>query len=114
MALHHLVARRSWGPSGSHPWLLGGSEDPWLCVPDFGQVCLLSDVTKFYALIGKSRQFGVVPKSGVGLSSEKRNVRIGSLADLLSDITLMSAFERIADTKERYFRSPWLNVRFHR
>ena len=28
------------GPSGSHPWLLKGSEDPWLCVPDFGQVCL--------------------------------------------------------------------------
>ncbi len=22
------AARRSWGPSGSHPWLLGGSEDP--------------------------------------------------------------------------------------
>ena len=40
MALHHLAARRSWGPSGSHWWLLGGSEDPWLCVTDFGQVCL--------------------------------------------------------------------------
>ncbi len=28
------------GPSGSHPWLLKGSEDPWLSVPDFGQVWL--------------------------------------------------------------------------
>ena len=33
------AARRSWGPSGSRPWLLGGSEDPWLCVPEFLQVC---------------------------------------------------------------------------
>ncbi len=28
------------GPSGSRPWLLGGSEDPWFCVPGFSQVCL--------------------------------------------------------------------------
>ena len=28
------------GPSGSRWWLLGGSEDPWLCVPSFGWVCL--------------------------------------------------------------------------
>src|SRR5210317_2129613 len=24
----------------SHSWLLIGGEDPWLCVTDFGQVCL--------------------------------------------------------------------------
>ncbi len=34
------AARRSWGPSGSHPWLLGGSEDPWLSVPAFRRVWL--------------------------------------------------------------------------
>jgi len=28
------------GPSGSHPWLLGGSEDPWLSVPVFWRVWL--------------------------------------------------------------------------
>ncbi len=32
------AARRSWGPSGSLPWLLGGSEDPWLSVPVFRRV----------------------------------------------------------------------------
>jgi len=40
MALRYSVARQSWGPSGSLRWLLGGSEDPWHCVSDFGQVCL--------------------------------------------------------------------------
>ncbi len=30
------------GPSGSHPWLLGGSEDPWHSVPDFSRVWLYS------------------------------------------------------------------------
>ncbi len=34
------AARRSWGPSGSLPWLLGGSEDPWLSVPVFWRVWL--------------------------------------------------------------------------
>jgi hypothetical protein len=31
------------GPSGSHPWLLEGSEDPWFSVPVFRRVwlCLL-------------------------------------------------------------------------
>jgi hypothetical protein len=28
------------GPSGSHPWLLGGSEDPWFSVPVFRRVWL--------------------------------------------------------------------------
>jgi len=28
------------GPAGSYLWLPGGSEDPWLCVADFDQVCL--------------------------------------------------------------------------
>jgi hypothetical protein len=28
------------GPSASQGRPLGGSEDPWLCVTDFGQVCL--------------------------------------------------------------------------
>ena len=32
------AARRSWGPSRSLPWLLGGSEDPWLSVPVFRRV----------------------------------------------------------------------------
>ena len=36
-----LAARRSWGPSGSGRRLLGGSEDPWLCVSVFRQICLL-------------------------------------------------------------------------
>jgi hypothetical protein len=26
------------GPSGSRPWLLGGSEDPWFSVPVFRRV----------------------------------------------------------------------------
>src|SRR5210317_1729916 len=26
-------------PSGSRPWLPGGSGGPWLCVPGFRQVC---------------------------------------------------------------------------
>ncbi len=34
------VAWRSWDPSGSLPWLLGGSEDPWLSVPVFRRVWL--------------------------------------------------------------------------
>jgi hypothetical protein len=38
----NAAARRSWGPSGSHPWLLGGSEDPWLSVPVFRRVWLNS------------------------------------------------------------------------
>ena len=32
------AARPSWDPSGSLPWLLGGSEDPWLSVPVFRRV----------------------------------------------------------------------------
>ncbi len=43
------ATRRSWGPSGSHPWLLGGSEDPGLSVPDFGQVWRF-----FFFIIGLS------------------------------------------------------------
>ncbi len=39
-------------------------------------------------------------------------VRFGSLAVIQYPITRMSAFERIADTKNRFSRSPWLNVRF--
>jgi hypothetical protein len=34
------AARRSWGPSWRSRMRRGGSEDPWLCVPDFRQVCL--------------------------------------------------------------------------
>jgi len=30
------------GPSGRLPFLLGGSEDPWLCVPEFPQGLPLS------------------------------------------------------------------------
>ena len=40
-------------PSGCHPWLLGGSEDPWLSVPAFWRVwrcCFLSVVD--YWLLG--------------------------------------------------------------
>jgi hypothetical protein len=43
------------GPSGSHPWLLGGSEDPWHCVPDFRQVCLCRMYLRFIHL----RRIGV-------------------------------------------------------
>ena len=35
-----LVARLSLGPSWRSRMRRGGGEDPWLCVPDFGQVCL--------------------------------------------------------------------------
>ena len=56
------AARRSWGPSRRSGLRRGGSEDPWLCVPDFGQVCHFSDVTALYALIGRSRQFWDVRK----------------------------------------------------
>jgi len=53
-------------------------------------------------------------KAAVAPSAALIYVRNGSLADLLSDITLMSAFGRIADSKKRFPRSPRLNVRFHR
>ena len=34
------------GPSGSHPWLRGGTEDPWLSVPALRRVwfCLFANV----------------------------------------------------------------------
>ena len=47
----------------------------------------------------------------IGCGSPK--VRSGSLAVIQTHISLMSAFERIADTRQRDFESPWLNVRFH-
>ena len=35
---HCSAARQSWGPSRGHPWLLGGSEGPWLSVLVFRRV----------------------------------------------------------------------------
>ena len=41
MAGRRLLSRAAiLGPSGGRPWLLGGSEDPWLSVPVFRRVWL--------------------------------------------------------------------------
>ena len=44
---------------------------------------------------------------------KRGDVRFGSLAVIQTHISLMSAIGRIADTRQRDFESPWLNVRFH-
>jgi len=77
------AAWRSWGPSGSRPWLLGGSEDPWLSVAAFWRVwlcrCLLSFLLGL-ALIrsspcrGKLRWWRNVAY-GVADSTGRRNTR---------------------------------------
>jgi len=40
----HSICQNNWQPGGLGSFVAlephGGSEDPWLCVPDFCQVCL--------------------------------------------------------------------------
>ena len=50
------VARLSWGPSGGLPWLLEGSEDPWLSVPAFRRVRLYRVASDLSIVV--RRQFG--------------------------------------------------------
>ena len=89
------------GPSGSHGWLLGGSEDPWLCVSDFGQVCLYRN---------NSRTRGKLVNSGIYLAA---NVRFGSVAALPDEFNPMTALKRIAAVTYADFASPWINVFFY-
>jgi hypothetical protein len=41
LGMNLVAARWSQGPSGGHQWLVEGSEDPQLCIPDFRQGCFL-------------------------------------------------------------------------
>jgi hypothetical protein len=59
------AARRSWGPSGGLPWLLGGSEDPWLSVPVFQRVWLC------HRRKLNRREETILPKRAVRLHLEK-------------------------------------------
>ncbi len=118
-----MAARRSCGPSGSHPWLLGGSEDPWLSVPVFRRVWLCRYLLCPERITGTSPlQFNtaVILRRGVPILADC-NVRFGSLADLLTKCSLMSAFGRKAvvyepktSIKIRDLLGQTLNVRFHR
>ena len=69
-------------------WHLGGSEDPWLCGPGFHRVCFIVIV-----ILATPYSLDTVRQSGAGgiflivnLIQGVRNVRFGSLADLLDSV----------------------------
>ncbi len=65
------------GPSGGRPWLLGGSEDPWLCVAAFRRLCLY----RCGLVAPMSADNNPNPhRQPVGDLAGSRNVRFGSLA----------------------------------
>ena len=90
------AARRSWGPSRGIPWLLGGSEDPWLCVPDFGQVCLCRLFVVVPLILRVARQVLIV--NITRLVQATGNVGYGSAADPQKSSTPGAAFERDGST----------------
>ncbi len=75
--------------------ILRGSEDPWLCVPDFGQVCLYR-MCLVYAPTHESPQFGDVHTV---TQYRQSNVRFGYLAALSDNISSMTALGWKADVK---------------
>ncbi len=85
-----MASRRKRGPVALRHWLSPG-------LP-------LSDVTKFYAPIGESRQFGDV--------RNRPNVGCGSSAAPQNSTIPMAAIEGIPATRKRLFESQVLSVCF--
>ncbi len=96
------------GPSGSRPWLLGGSEDPWLSVPVFRRVWLYRLLCFLYT---PSRWTSPIVNI-IWFSQADGNVAFGSLAASQDSIIPTAAIGGKADVLRFNFGSPGLNVRF--
>ena len=88
----------------------GRSEDPWLCVPDFGQVCLCRLFVVVPLILRVARQVLIV--NITRLVQATGNVGYGSAADPQKSSTPGAAFEREPAVQKRIFESRNLNVCF--